>query len=142
MHHPTDRITYTMAFATPVMEHWLKREIAQWVHPMKDRSDDPSHHVQPLPGKEDMFYLTMHSIHMVEDHSDSKRGNLLPPHYMGYSFQLALSVLLHAPSHRQDRTVAEHWLVREIPWYFTNINKVTIVQYATFYSFNPLKKPL
>ena len=26
------------------MEHWLEREKAQWVHPMKDRSDDPSHH--------------------------------------------------------------------------------------------------
>ena len=150
MHHPTDRIAHTTAFATPVMEHWLKREIAQWVHPMKDRSDDPSHHVRTLlprsyislPGKEDMFNLRMHSIHMVEDHSDSKRGNLLAPHYMGYSFQLALSVLLHAPSHRQDRTVVEHWLVREIPSYFTNINKVTIVQYATFYSFNPLKNPL
>ena len=25
MHHPTDRIT-------PVVEHWLEREIAQWVH--------------------------------------------------------------------------------------------------------------
>ena len=28
----------------PLLEHWLEREIAQWVHPMKDRSDDPSHH--------------------------------------------------------------------------------------------------
>ena len=28
---------------TPVLENWLEREIAQWVHPMKDRSDDPSH---------------------------------------------------------------------------------------------------
>ena len=27
-----------MAFVTPVVEHWLEREIAQWVHPMKDRS--------------------------------------------------------------------------------------------------------
>ena len=35
-----DRIVHTMAFVTPVME----REIAQWVHPMKDRSNDPSHH--------------------------------------------------------------------------------------------------
>ena len=43
MHHPTDRITHTTAFVTPVVEHWLEREIAQWVHPMKDRSDDPSH---------------------------------------------------------------------------------------------------
>ena len=25
-------------------EHWLEREIARWVHPMKDRSNDPSHH--------------------------------------------------------------------------------------------------
>ena len=44
MHHPTDRITHTTAFVTPVVEHWLEREIAQCVHPMKDRSDDPSHH--------------------------------------------------------------------------------------------------
>ena len=40
----TDRITHTTAFVTPVVEHWLEREIAQWVHPMKDRSEDPSHH--------------------------------------------------------------------------------------------------
>ena len=39
MHHPTDRIIHTTAFGTPVVEHWLGREIAQWVHPMKDRSD-------------------------------------------------------------------------------------------------------
>ena len=29
-------------------EHWLERKIAQWVHPMKDRSDDPSHHDRTL----------------------------------------------------------------------------------------------
>ena len=38
MHNPTDMITHTMAFVTPVMEHWLEREMAQWVHPMKDRT--------------------------------------------------------------------------------------------------------
>ena len=48
MHHPTDRITHTTSFVAPVVEHWLEREIAQWVHPMKDRSDDPSHHEQML----------------------------------------------------------------------------------------------
>ena len=37
-----------MSFVTPVVEHWLEREIAQWVHPMKDRSDDPSHHERTL----------------------------------------------------------------------------------------------
>ena len=31
MHHPTDRMSHTTAFVTPVVEHWLEREIAQWV---------------------------------------------------------------------------------------------------------------
>ena len=48
MHHTTDRIAYTTAFVTPVMEHWLEREIAQSVHPMKDRYDDLSHHERTL----------------------------------------------------------------------------------------------
>ena len=48
MHHPTDRIAHTTAFVTPVVEHWLEREIAQWVHSTKDRSDDPSHHERTL----------------------------------------------------------------------------------------------
>ena len=48
MHHPTDRIAHTTAFVAPVVEHWLKREIAQWVHPIEDRSDDPSHYERTL----------------------------------------------------------------------------------------------
>ena len=48
MHYPTDRIAHTTAFVTPVVEHWLEREIAQWVHSMKDRSDDPSRHERTL----------------------------------------------------------------------------------------------
>ena len=44
MHHSTDRIAHTMAFVTPVVEHWLEREIAQWVHLMNDRSDERSYH--------------------------------------------------------------------------------------------------
>ena len=31
-----------------VVEHWMEREIAQWVHSMKDRSDDPSHQERTL----------------------------------------------------------------------------------------------
>ena len=48
MHHPTDRRAHTTTFVTLVVEHWLEREIAQWVHPMKDRSDDLSHHERML----------------------------------------------------------------------------------------------
>ena len=32
VHHPTDRIAPTMAFVTLVVEHWLDRAIARWVH--------------------------------------------------------------------------------------------------------------
>ena len=45
----------------------------------------------PLEGRKEMFYLTTHSTHflnlqlygvrhVVKDHSDSEKGNLLPPH--------------------------------------------------------------
>ena len=30
---PPHGIAHTMAFVTPVVEHWLEREIAQWVDP-------------------------------------------------------------------------------------------------------------
>ena len=43
-----DRITHIMAFVTPVVEHWLEQEIAQWVHSMNDRSDDLLHHERTL----------------------------------------------------------------------------------------------
>ena len=56
MQHPTDRITHTTVFVTPVVEDWLEREIAQWVHPMKDRSDDPSHHERTLLPRSYIFY--------------------------------------------------------------------------------------
>ena len=33
--HHIDRIAHTTAFVTPVVEHWLEREIAQWNPPHK-----------------------------------------------------------------------------------------------------------
>ena len=35
MHYPTDRIAHTTAFVALVVEHWVEREIAQWVHQKK-----------------------------------------------------------------------------------------------------------
>ena len=32
LYAPSHRIKHTTAFVTPVVEHWLEREIAQWVH--------------------------------------------------------------------------------------------------------------
>ena len=49
------------------------------------------------------FYLRLYGVrHMVKDHSDSEKGNPLPPHRLSY--QLTARVLLYAPSHRQDNT--------------------------------------
>ena len=49
------------------------------------------------------FYLRLYDVrHMVKDHSDSEKGNPLPPHRLLY--RLTARVLLYAPSHRQDNT--------------------------------------
>ena len=110
MHHPTDWIPNTTASVTPVVEHWLEREITQWVHPTKDRSNDPSHHEWTLLPQSyilllerdrkseriiiiinikniyifnntlNTFYLLFYGVrHLVKDHSDSERRNLLLP---------------------------------------------------------------
>ena len=70
MHHPTDKIAHTTVFVTPVVVHWLEREIAQWVHPMKDRSDDPLHHERTLlpqsyislPSTTDVYFSVMTNL--------------------------------------------------------------------------------
>ena len=47
------------------------------------------------------FHLRLYGVgHMVKDHSDSERGNPLPPH--GLLFPIIF--ILYAPSHRQDST--------------------------------------
>ena len=47
------------------------------------------------------FYLWLYGVgHMVKDHSDSERGNQLPPHGLLFPAR----VLFYAPSHRLDST--------------------------------------
>ena len=110
MHHPTDRITHTMAFVTPVMEHWLEGR-----------------------KEKEMFYLTMHSTHFIYGFVESDiwlRTILIVRketrcRHIGYSFWLTARVFLYAPSHRQDSTyhglsytsrgaLAWHWLEQEL----------------------------
>ena len=63
--------THTTAFVTPVVEHWLEREIVQWVHSMNDRSDDPSHHERTLLPRS---YISLHlnSMTVHKDHPPTK----------------------------------------------------------------------
>ena len=56
------------------MGHWLEREIAQWVHPMKDRSDDPSHHERTLLPRS---YISLpRSISESSDYGNERFCNL------------------------------------------------------------------
>ena len=69
MPHPTDRIPHTMAFITPVVEHWLELGIS-----IRERN-------VLFNDTLITFYLRLYGVrHMVKDHSDSEKGNLLSPH--------------------------------------------------------------
>ena len=61
-----------------------------------------------------MFYLRLYgTIHMVKDHSDSERGNLLQPH--GLLFHLAARVLLYASGRKEMfylTTHSTHFILR------------------------------
>ena len=80
MHYPTERIAHTTAFVTPVVAHWLEREIAQWVHHMKDRSDDPSHHERTLLP---LSYISLPG----KDTCSTKHQNQVKPYTTGCLFR-------------------------------------------------------
>ena len=74
MHHPTDRITHTTAFITPVVEHWLEREIAQWVPPHEGSIPRP---IAPWANAPPLSYVPLpsHGMHtwLTSSHSDWQR---------------------------------------------------------------------
>ena len=69
-----------------------------------------------------MFYLTTHSAHfiygymasdMVKDHSDSEKGNPLPPHRLLYTINSkGYFICTDRIAHTTDivTPVVEHWL--------------------------------
>ena len=109
MHYPTDRITHTTAFVTPVVEHWLEREILQ--------KGNVLFHETHLT-----FYLRLYGVGlMVEDHSDSKRENPLPPFHMllfpitskGYFiYTIPKDMIAHTMTFVNP--TVDHWLKQEI----------------------------
>ena len=49
------------------------------------------------------FYLRLYGVrHMVKDHSDSEKGNPLPPHWL--LFPISSKGSLYASPHKQDNT--------------------------------------
>ena len=92
-----------------------------------------------------MFYLTTHSTrlygvrHMVKDHSDSERGNLLPPHGLLIPISSKGSFiciipqkgwhipqpLLHVVDHWLEREIAQ-WVILQIKLNFISTNKTPL----------------
>ena len=67
------------------------------------------------------FYLRLYGVrHKVKDHSDSERGNPLPPHRLLFPICSTEFFYMHHPTDRIAHTTAfltpvvEHWLEREI----------------------------
>ena len=66
------------------------------------------------------FYLRLYGVgHMVKDHSDSERGNPLPPHGLLFPINSKGSFICTIPDRIAHTTafvtpVVEHWLEREI----------------------------
>ena len=114
MHHPTDRIVHTTAFVTPVVMHWPEREIAQWVHPMKDRSDDPSHHERTLlprsyislPYTTNTECVLWSELALTNKNERMFRDTPAEDKQQGFFY-------MHHPTDRIT-PVVEHWLEREI----------------------------
>ena len=80
------RITHTTAFVSPVVEHWLEREIAQWKGNVL------------FNDALNTFYLRLYGVgHMVKDHSDSERENPLPPHRLLLSISIKGSFICTIP---------------------------------------------
>ena len=82
-------------------EHWLEREIAQWVHPMKDRSDDRSHHERML------LYINVYKPIVF---------SLLQPHMLpspGQRFVSILGIICSSLPPMQPSSLQPSVLVRE-----------------------------
>ena len=111
MHHRTDRIMHSTVFVAPVVEYWLERKTAKWIHHEGSfRPPRSCAHIKMKEGRNEMFYLTTHSTYfiycyMVSDiwlRTTQIAREETRCRHMGNVFRLAASVLLYASSHRQD----------------------------------------
>ena len=112
MHFSIDRTVHTTAFDKPVVDHWLERKITYvevpWLwrgqgncpacpllnpalNRTMNRRSTTQLHLAPYRTEGTVlfndalntFYLRLYGVrHMIEDHSDSDRGNPLPPHML------------------------------------------------------------
>ena len=103
--------SFICTLVTRVVEHWLESEIAQWVHPMKDRSNDPSHHERTL--------LTLSYIILQE----RLRLRLGSGNRLTYSEIKTLPPIPHSPLLEEEfihyhlfHLLADYWWLKQHYW--------------------------
>ena len=79
MHHP--RIAHTTAFVTPVVEHWLEREIAECVHHEDDSTTHRTMNERSYHGatSRSLSIYDFILLHIVNDHTENEKGKQLSP---------------------------------------------------------------
>ena len=101
MNHPTDRITHTTAFVTPVVEPWLEREIHSHIGNTTTTTTTTTTNRRRRKRKRGFIYHILFTVILRTTQIAREETRC---RHMGYSFRLAGSVLLYASSHRQDIT--------------------------------------
>ena len=84
------------------------------------------------------FYLRLHGVrHMVKDHSDSERGNSLPPHRLLFPISSKSYFIYIIPQTGMTHTTAfvtpivEHWLEREISCYSARLSWALVLTWVS-----------
>ena len=89
------------------------------------------------------FYLRLYGVgHMVKDHSDSERGNPLPP-LNGLFFSISSKgFYMNHPTDKIAHTTAfgtpvvKHWLKREMYWFVVKVVSLPLKFYARYSTIN------
>ena len=84
------------------------------------------------------FYLRLHGVrHMVKDHTDSERGNPLPPYGLLFPISSKGSFIYIIPQTGMTHTTAfvtpivEHWLEREISCYSARLSWALVLTWVS-----------
>ena len=120
MHHPTDRITHTTAFVTPVVEHWVEREIAPWrIDPTTHRtmSERSTSELRPAPS-----HVCMHAY----------LPSYLPTYIHTYIYEY-----LHTYIHIYVRTYMHTYIqTNKHTYIYTYIHNVSVAEWLAWLTSN------
>ena len=101
-------IFFWTASSTRIVDRFVSMTTSSWAHGERER------HIL-FNDALNTFYLRLYGVrHIVKDHSDSERGNPLPPHSLLLSINSKGSFIGTIPQtgseHMEDKLIIKHWL--------------------------------